>query len=64
VDAKEYKRAVKQATRIFAYVKITDTRRQAMRVSKVRALELIRQVDGDDVNAIWADDDHAFLLVG
>ena len=64
MDAKEYRQAVKEAKRIFAYVKITDTRRQAMRVSKVKALELIRQVNGDDVNATWADDDHTFLLVG
>ena len=64
MDAKEYRQAVKEAKRIFAYVKITDTRRQAMRVSKVKALELIRQVNGDEIEATWASDDHTFLLVG
>ena len=64
MDAKEYRGAVKEAKRIFAYVKITATRRQAMRVSKVKALELIRQVNGDEIEAAWASDDHTFLLVG
>ena len=64
MDNKEYRQAVKQAQRIFVYVKVAETRRQALRVSKVKALELICQVNGDEVNAIWASDDHNFLLVG
>jgi len=62
---KEYRQAVKQAQRIFGYVQITAERRQAVRLSKVKALDLIRQVDDDsEIGATWADDDHAFLLVG
>ena len=65
MDKKEYRQAVRQAQRVFGYVQITATRRQATRLSKTRALDLIRQVDGDsEIGATWADDDHAFLLVG
>jgi len=64
VDAKEYRKAVKQARQVFVYVKIAATRRQAMKASKVKALGLISQVGDGDVNATWADDDHRFLLVG
>ena len=64
MDNTEYRKAVKSAKRVFAYVQVTETRRQAMRVSKVKALELVRQVNGGNVNAIWASDDHNFLLIG
>ena len=61
----EYRQAVKQARRIFGYVQISQTRRQAVRLSKAKALGLICQVDDDNaIAAMWADDDHAFLLVG
>ena len=65
MDKKEYRQAVKQARRVFGYVQISQTRRQAVRLSKVKALGLICQVDDDNaIAAMWADDDHAFLLVG
>ena len=61
----EYRRAVKQATRVFGYIQITAERRQAVPLSKIKALELIRQVPHNaQVDASWADDDQVFLLVG
>jgi len=65
MDKKTYKQAVKEARAIFVYVAVSTSRRQALRVSKVKAIELVRQVDdGAKIGAIWASDDHNFLLVG
>lgn len=61
----EYKKAVKRSVRIFAYVQVTAVRRQAVRLSKAKALALVVQVpDGDDVSATWASSEHRYLLVG
>ena len=40
---KEYKTAVRKAKRIFGYVKITDQKRQAVQLSKAKALSLVQQ---------------------
>lgn len=61
----EYTKAVRRATRVFAYIQVTETRRQAVRLSKVKAVGLVGQVPGGgQVNAEWADDDERYLLVG
>jgi len=62
---KEYKTAVRKAKRIFGYVKITDQKRQAVQLSKAKALSLVQQVPDDaKVGAMWASEDQMFLLVG
>lgn len=65
MNKKEYARAIREAKRIFGYIRITETKRQAVRLSKVKALALVGQVTDDDtINAMWASDDQSFLLVG
>lgn len=61
----EYRQAVKRAQRIFAYVHIAAKQRRPVRLSKAKALELLNRVPDDaQVDAMWASDDQAFLLVG
>ena len=61
---KEYTRAVRKAQRVFGYVQLVDSKRP-IRITKTGALSLARQVPDDaEINAMWADNDQAFLLVG
>ena len=61
----EYKRAIRQAQRVFCCVRISDARPANARISKVRALELIALVPDDaTIAADWLDDDHHLLMIG
>jgi len=61
---KEYKAAVRKARKVFGYVQLVDSKRP-IRITKTGALSLARQVPDDaEINAMWADDDQVFLLVG
>jgi len=60
----EYEAAVRRARKVFGYVQLVDSKRP-VRITKTGALSLARQVPDDaEINAMWADDDQAFLLVG
>ena len=61
----EYRQAVKRAQRVFGYIQIAVKERRPVRLSKTKALELLRRLPDDaQIDAEWADGDQAFLLVG
>ena len=65
MNLNEYRRAVRQAKRILAFVRISDKRRNSVRISRAKALALPVLVKEDEkIDAVWIDDEQTILLIG
>ena len=60
----EYRRAVRQAERVFGYIQVANSKRP-VRLAKAKALALAKLVPDDaQINAEWASEHQEILLVG
>lgn len=65
MDKREYRRAVKAAKRVIAFVSISEGRMIGVKISKRQALFLIKTLaDDKPINAVWADPEETYLFVG
>ena len=68
MDKREYKRAIRKARRIIAFLSMTDEMQMmsGIKISKAQALRLTEnsQFDNVSIAAEWADDDQEILFVG
>ena len=61
----EYRQAVREAQRVFGYIQIAVKERRPVRLSKAKALELLRRLPDDaQIDAMWASEYQEILLVG
>ena len=58
--------AIKQAYRIFAYIEVLDRSKRPVRLSKVKARELIlwNVLDDADLKVEWLDKEMKILAIG
>ncbi len=65
MNKKECTKAIKKAQRIFVSVEVLRNSKRNARLSKSKALTLIRCLpDNADIKAEWLTDDHQFLMIG
>lgn len=65
MNKRECTKAIRKAYRIFGSIAIIKQSHRSIRLSKVKALELVQFVsDDEEINAIWLDEDEQFLMIG
>ena len=65
MNKQECTKAIRKAYRIFGSIAIVKESHRQVRLSRAKALALIKTVPDDaELNAEWLDDDHRFLMIG
>jgi len=65
MDKRECTKAIRKAYRIFGSIAILKQSNRSVRLSRAKALELIKTVADDaEIKAEWLDDDDQYLMIG